>query len=666
MPQLRCALPKRGAALVELKRILRDIRALKDLQTLLAALGHQPLSHPVPGLGGLRSATEAMVVGQAGSFPWFALDSGQPERAARSMARRLASRGRSAGVIALDAGARRIALSVAFDGTPVLAVSLDSPGSLALVSLGRLAGAGEGGTLAYAARVAEALSVEEAGARFFRDFRATLERMTAELPADRPAGSRRGFVLLQLTRVLFLYFVQAKGWLGGRERFLAEEVDRCLAAKGGIHRHLLRPLFFGTLNRPLPDRGHAAARFGAIPFLNGGLFEPHPIERAMRCGISNAAWQEAFDCLFERFQFTVREGAGGGDIAPDMLGRVFEGVMAPESRRASGTFYTPAALVRQILDAALLASRAGAAPTPSALDTLTILDPAVGSGAFLLGALERLAALGGKRSEDESARRRRVLQRNLFGVDRSATAVRLAELRLWLAVIAEDHTERPSRVQPLPNLDCLVRQGDSLFDPVGCRARLDATAARLAGRIAEARHGVVAAVGQPKRTLMRELRELEGRAAALSLASAERHIDAQIGECLGAARERDLFGERRGLDSVLRARVSTLRAERRAVRHARRTLARERELPWFHYESQFADVFAAGGFDIVVGNPPWLRAEQIPPEQRRRLSERYRWWRGGGAFGNHPDLSVAFLERALELAAPGGVVALLLPAKVAT
>jgi hypothetical protein len=81
---------------------------------------------------------------------------------------------------------------------------------------------------------------------------------------------------------------------------------------------------------------------------------------------------------------------------------------------------------------------------------------------------------------------------------------------------------------------------------------------------------------------------------------------------------------------------------------------------------QFADVFAAGGFDLVVGNPPWLRAEAMDPHLRARLMERYRWWRAHPTgWANRPDLAVAFLERALELTRAGGVVAMLGPAKIA-
>ena len=671
---------------MELGPLLERIRSIAELSGLLAALGHEPLHEVVPGLAGRaarRDADTAVAVARAGQFAWFAVAGPEPERRARRLARRLIARGRIAGVLALDAESRRLGVAVAFDGTPSLEVDLDRPSPAALACLGRLAGTGPGGALAYAARAADALSGEAAGRRFFREFKATLDRMTDGLPTTLRGEERRSLALLQLTRVLFLYFIQAKGWLAGRDRFLVEEVDRCLGRSRRIHRDLLRPLFFGTLNRPAAERSRGANAFGAIPFLNGGLFEPHPLERSLRGDIPNVVWRDAFDGLFERFHFVVSEHGERAGVAPDMLGRVFEGVMAPDARRASGTYYTPPALVRSVLDAALVALVAGRVgctepeavrrlddrdpAVSSALAGITLLDPAVGSGAFLLGALDRLASLMSRDGVPTGGCRRRILQRNLFGVDRSAAAVRLTELRLWLAVIAGDREQRPERVEPLPNLDCLIRQGDSLFEPVAATARLRVPDPRLAEAIAQQRRQLVTATGGRKRELVRELRAAECRAAEASLRAAEAEARGRADECLRAARALDLFGERRGADREIRGLLAGARAELRRLRAARRTLVREREVPWFHYESHFADVFAAGGFDIVAGNPPWLRAEEVPAETRRQLEGRYRWWRGGGgAFANRPDLAVAFVERAVELAAPGGVVALLVPAKLTT
>ncbi|HYC34041.1 MAG TPA: N-6 DNA methylase, partial [Gemmatimonadales bacterium] len=509
---------------MDLLQALRDITSLRGLCRLVAALGHEPLWDAAPSDPGV------MVVGRTGEIPWLGLEAPRPLPAARSMARRLAGRGRLALVLALDARQRRLGVAVSLEGAAALGIELLEPAPVALRALARLAEPGRRG-LAWALHAAEALQGQEVGRRFFLEFRAVLERMSAGLPGSIRADDRRAFALLQLTRVLFLYFVQAKGWLDGRERFLAEQVDSCLARRRRLHRDLLRPLFFGTLNRSVCARGVAAARFGRVPFLNGGLFEPHPLERRIRWDLSNDLWRDAFDRLFERFHFTVHEGVEDGRIAPDMLGRVFEGVMAPDTRRASGTYYTPAALVARMTEAALaglIAARAHcslrqaeqrlAEQAPSAwqaLESIAVLDPAVGSGAFLLGALERLAALapGG----DTSATRRAILGRNLFGVDRSAAAVRLAELRLWLAVIAGDPADRPELVLPLPNLDCLVRQGDSLVDPLGAGLRLPGSASGIAAALADLRPRVVAAVGPEKRAALRRLSELERRAADAAL-----------------------------------------------------------------------------------------------------------------------------------------------------
>jgi hypothetical protein len=669
-----------------LATLLRRLDSLESLRALLVALGHQPLDEPVAApLAALprSKAHGGLIIGRTGEFPWIAVAGAEPDRLARRVARQLAVRGRAAGVLALDHEGRRLGLAVAFAGTPSLLVDLERPAPEALASLGRLAGSPSDGTLAFSARVAEALSGEAVGRRFFREFKATLDRMAEALPTALRGEERRSLALLQLTRVLFLYFIQAKGWLGGRDRFLGEAVDACLARRRRIHRDLLRPLFFGTLNRPSAERSRGARLFGRIPFLNGGLFEPHPLERALRSDIPNQLWRDAFDRLFERFHFVVTEGADRGAIAPDMLGRVFEGVMAPEARRASGTYYTPAVLVRSMLHAALVAFVAGRArcaegvaerrladrdPTAvGLLERLTLLDPAAGSGAFLLGALELLTAIISRARADRSACRRRILQRSLFGVDRSAAAVRLTELRLWLAVIADDPADRPEDVEPLPNLDCLVRQGDSLFDPTGRALRPEVADRALAQSVAALRRALVTATGARKRALVRELRSAECRAADASLLAAEQEVRGRIAERLDIARSRDLFGQRRGADHELRAALADARAELRVIRSARRSIVSGREVPWFHYQSHFADVFVSGGFDLVVGNPPWLRAEDIPPDTRRRLAGRYRWWRSAGAaFGHRPDLAVAFVERSLELAAPQGVVALLVPAKLAS
>jgi hypothetical protein len=666
---------------MDVTELLGRIRQLPDLRAFLRALGHESAWQELP-LDVLPVPVQAAALaGRAGSFEWVAV-LGQPAaQVAERLSAALARRGRLTGVLALDDEGRQLAIGITVEQTAVASLPLDHPLPADRERVRRLLDLPGSTGISFALRASEILQGEDLGRRFFLAFRGALEQMADALPAPGREADRRALALIQLTRVLFLYFVQAKGWLDGRPDFLRESVDDALARRRRLHRDLFRPLFFGTLNRRPAERGRARG-FGRIPFLNGGLFEPHLLERAWRGDIPNTAWRDAFDRVFERFHFTVREDDDPARIAPDMLGRVFEGLMAPADRRGSGAYYTPAALVRRVVNAgleALVAERLDVDPgkvaarlaAPDAavgnlLRDLTILDPAVGSGAFLLGALERLAVLR-EGEASPAALRRRILERNLFGVDLNPMAVRLAELRLWLAVIAVEESKAPELVAPLPNLNGVVRQGDSLLDPAWALATLGARPIHTATELRDLRRAFVAASGPGKRDLARRLRQTEARALAECLAQAERRLEHDVTECLGAARAPTLFGGRRGLDRELRARLRTLRERTREARRLGRRLRRAGEVPWFSYDVHFGDVVAHGGFDLVVGNPPWVRAEQLPPAARKALGTRFRWWRSSGpGFRHQPDLAVAFVERSAELLAPAGALALLLPAKFAT
>jgi len=664
---------------MDLISLLRQLASLRDLRHLVRALGHTPRWEEVPPEALPIPVAAAAVVGAAEGFEWLGVLAGPA--AARRLSVSLAGRGRIGGVLALDPATQTLSIAVTVDHTAIAVIACRAPRPGDLERLRRLGAGGPLGGAAFAFHALDVLASEDAGRRFFQAFRTTLDAMTDGLTGPARSADRRSLALIQLTRILFLYFVQAKGWLDGHPDFLRRAVDDTLASRRRLHRDLFRPLFFGTLNRRPAERGRAR-HFGRIPFLNGGLFEPHPLERAWRGEIPDRCWRDAFDLLFERFHFTVEEGGDTGRIAPDMLGRVFEGLMAPEDRRASGAFYTPAALVSRLVDAGIVAllterlavtadqargllDRRDPRLTPL-LHEITILDPAVGSGAFLLAALERLADL--RHGEAPAGElRRRILAHNLFGVDQSPMAVRLAELRLWLAVIAEERVASPEEVQPLPNLDGVVRQGDSLLDPAATLARFGGRPTRSAQELRALRRTFIGTSGPGKRDLLRALRRTELRAFEECLEQAQAQLEREVTECLLAARAPTLFGGRRGLDAELRRRLRDLRGRMAEARRLHRRMRQEGEVGWFSYECHFGDVLARGGFDLIAGNPPWVRAEALPPRMREQLGRRYRWWRGsGGGFAHQPDLSLAFVERSLELLAPGGALALLLPAKVAT
>jgi len=677
-----------------LREILARTTRIESLRELFSALGYESVWEPVPvraWLGETAVVHRAALIARHGAFRVFALEAPAPEEAARAAARRLAAGAERGLACALGGHPLQLVCAAGPVGLRLATIQLAKPSGIALATLERLAPAPGESALALSLRIGEVLASEGVTPRFFWAFRHTLDRLTERLATPRSRVDRHALTLTALTRVLFLYFIQSKGWLNGDPRYVAHLLDRALSARRHFHRSFLHALCFGALNRPPAQRGAATRALGKIPFLNGGLFEPSALERRHGPAVwSNTDWRDAFDQLFERFHFSVREHDAGEFVAPDMLGRVFEGVMDPDERRASGSYYTPAFLVREMVRAGLeaaLTHRFGVSPTVAArwvheglaphpapdLTGLTILDPAAGSGAFLLGALDEVVSLRRAAGDGPAlAVKRDVLARSLFGVDLTPTAVRLTELRLWLALVAEDDDAEVTRVAPLPNLDGHVLQGDALLDPLTMAASLGGRAFRgntaEVRRLAAARRMHFRLTGANKRSAEVELRRAETALARGLLDDGCAALEMAIAELLDAGRNRDLFGRRCGLDAEHRLRLARLRQSLRELRAARRKLRREGAAPFFSFESHFAEVMAHGGFDLVIGNPPWVRAERLAPRVRETLTARYSCWRPSATrgFAHLPDLAVAFTERAFELTRPGGVVALLVPAKLAS
>ncbi|HEX6599384.1 MAG TPA: DNA methyltransferase [Gemmatimonadaceae bacterium] len=560
-----------------------------------------------------------------------------------------------------------------------------------------LEAASAGDDLLVHTRWCELLGRAALSRRFYRVLEQRVSALAGSLPRM-PEPDRAELALLCASRLLFLSFLQAKGWLDGDRAFLANRFDACMVRGGGFHARVLEPLFFGTLNTPPRRRAAAARAFGEIPFLNGGLFGRTPLERRhAKARFSDEALGELFGQLLGAYRFTAREEhALWSEVAidPEMLGRAFESLMAARERRVSGAFYTPHALVAQVADHALVAALASDSLDASCVEgalrgdpvstdaggllrermhSLTVLDPACGSGAFLVYVLERLTQLhlvaGDTRGV--AAIRREVLTRTIHGVDINPTAVWLCELRLWLSVVIESDETRMSAVLPLPNLDCNVRVGDTLagdaFDEPVALVGPPQALARL-------RERYVRASGARKATLRRALSREERRRALATIDFQLLRISSQRREWVLARRSPDLFGQRdRGSEQSAQSRRE-LRDRAAALRRERRRIADGGALP-FSFTSHFAHVHAQGGFGLVVGNPPWVRLHNIAPAAREALRSRYHafsdaaWEPASGAtrgrgFAPQVDLAALFAERSIALTAAGGAIALLLPAKL--
>lgn len=377
--------------------------------------------------------------------------------------------------------------------------------------------------------VVEAFSVEKLNKEFFSSYREHYLRFCNHLLGDearaqtyRIFGIRqvsiadeqarlekpvRDFVKRLLGRIVFLHFIQKKGWMGcpadshcwgGGDPDFLRNYFHASTDKAAFHSGRLLPLFYEALNtpgRPHDVYAHTGTR---IPYLNGGLFEAViPGEREINFP---SDYFEALLDFFAQYNFTIDENDPDEHevgIDPEMLGHIFENLL--EDNKDKGAYYTPKAIVHYMCQQSLIYYlithlgdteesreaveflvrnkqvgegtphesyiRRNAARIETLLDTVKICDPAIGSGAFPIGLLQEIFWL--KLTLDltlnEPSRlaeiKRRIIQNSIYGVDKDAGAVSIARLRFWLSLVVDE--EAP---QPLPNLDFKIMQGDSLLE----------------------------------------------------------------------------------------------------------------------------------------------------------------------------------------------------------
>jgi hypothetical protein len=303
-----------------------------------------------------------------------------------------------------------------------------------------------------------------------------------------------------------------------------------------------------------------------------------------------------------------------------------------------------------------------------ALRSLTICDPACGSGSFLVGMLLVLDDLQARANqqlgieETPYERRRRIIGNQLYGVDVMDWAVHVAELRLWLQLIVETEIH-PAELQLrplLPNLSFKVRQGDSLVQEIGGinfglhRHRLDIPA-HLKGRITQLKGKKLrfyqgepglreADLKQEERNLFRDILDHKRIALQKEIANLTRQIESRLeqgeltGIATGTAKQEHLK-----LEAQWRAQREEKQADLQRLEQALVALRTAPTVP-FVWDIAFVEIFEgdSGGFDIVIGNPPYVRQEKIaPPLEREENYTPDEWRRRKAAYKKKLQHSVA-------------------------
>ena len=564
-------------------------------------------------------------------------------------------------------------------GLAVLRRLFDADGSAALTTLDAIVAASD----RHCAAVGRSLQagVEDALARLVAGF----ARRGRQGPDGDAAFSD---ALTVVYRILFLLFAEARGLVPQwhpiyRDSYTIESL-RPLAEGRGSPAGLWQSL--QAIAR-LAHRGCTAGTLRVVPF-NGRLFAPAAAPLADSFVVDDRVARDVLLAVTTRPGKDRRERISYLDLGVEQLGAVYERVLdytpGEARRKPTGTFYTPRAMTEHLVRRTLAPLVRGRAP--EAILSLRVLDPAMGSGAFLVAACRYLAdayeesllaegtvCRADITAADRAAFRRAVAQRCLYGVDVNPTAVQLARLSLWLCTLAAD--------RPLSFLDHHLRAGNSLAgataadierQPPGHGGRGAAgplplfDAEDLAASVAASvgiRTEVAAAPDDSAAAVRRKERAIDELTGARGPLSAWRLLaDAWCAVWFWPAAAAAPSGRRWGaLSSSVRGGISGLPAalEREWRTTAAAVAGAER---FFHWHFEFPEVFfdaggqplARPGFDAVIGNPPWAAAQSLSAFSRESGCYALQ---GGG----HANLYQLFAERMLQLTASGGRIGMLMP-----
>ena len=483
----------------------------------------------------------------------------------------------------------------------------------------------------------------------------------------------RDYVKKLLGRIVFLHFLQKKGWLGatdeewtnGSHDFMFQLFDKASEEqKDNFLDEILEPLF-SCLDTPLTERREVfdtkvdGLRSIRVPFL-GGLFERTDEDKAI-----SIFPRELFADLFEflsQYNFTIDENDPNDaqvGVDPEMLGRIFENLL--EDNKDKGAFYTPKEIVQYMCRESLIAYlQTGVADEPTrkalaefvrthdvaalggrdadlaqnvsqCLRNVKICDPAIGSGAFPMGLLNELFLCRGAIEDFSYAAdiKRHIIQQNIYGVDIEKGAVEIARLRFWLSLIID--AEKPD---VLPNMDFKIMQGNSLLEQYR---------------------------GFDLSHIMEVKTEVHD---GLQLQMFEDEVDvirADVKRTISDYFTEKDHDKRRAMRRDIQQKIQ----QQINAQHFSVDISDIKDIAatdqFFLWHTWFSDVFEEnGGFDIVIGNPPYVeaRSSSVDEKQKDAVQNQLRLRHtndDADCFPRGADLLIFFFELSFNIASSSGI-----------
>ena len=462
----------------------------------------------------------------------------------------------------------------------------------------------------------------------------------------------RDYVKKMMGRITFLHFLQRKGWMCDDLNYMQNMFENSLY-KNDYLDSVLEPLFFGILNTKPAEREALFADYDwdksllnewkDIPYLNGGLFERDK-EDEPESRFPADYFKRLFQ-FFSEYNFTIDENDPNDaevGVDPEMLGKIFENLL--EDNKDKGAFYTPKEIVRYMCQESLIAyletntsiakdkirqfvlsPEEGVKDIPenkkpkllTALENVKICDPAIGSGAFPMGLLNELLHCREVLSGDHYDRaeiKKSIIQNNIYGVDIEKGAVDIARLRFWLSIVVDEET-----LSPLPNLDYKIMQGNSLIESF-------------------------MGVDLSKLTYEKEYKKDKGEISLFDdeknrLQKTVSHLLSSYYSCSDHDRKVTLQQE---ISDTINKQLEA-QAYDPAILDQLKTINLAENNNFFLWHTWFSDVFNRdddkNGFDIVIGNPPYVSAVNMARTGEEKLLYKQSYPEATGAY----DMYVLFL-----------------------
>jgi hypothetical protein len=531
--------------------------------------------------------------------------------------------------------------------------------SAIVFELGEFDETGNVSVIEVATRLRNALDVEHVTKKFYGEFQEQHLVFLELIKGISDDRQRRWYASVLLNRLMFIYFLQRKGFLDNGNLDYLQDKLKASVEKGRdrFYSVFLNALFFEGFAKPEDQRSAATNKLlGRIKYLNGGLFLRHQVEQENpHIAIPDKAFESLF-ALFQRYSWNLNDTPGGLDneINPDVLGYIFEKYI---NQKSFGAYYTRPEITEYLCERTIHPLILDAINTPdvvkknpikglksrdyrsmadllmdldadvcrtllfTVLPKLSLLDPACGSGAFLVAAMKTLinvySAVIGKikfladgnlsswlstaEQEHKSLNyfiKKRIITDNLYGVDVMGEGAEIARLRLFLALVAA--ADSADQLEPLPNIDFNILAGNSLIGLMHVDAK-DFEKHNKQGEFFKRTYSEILAEKNRLVDVYRHTATYTDDLTSLRNAIQQKRDDALIAlnELLldefkesGIKYEQVTWDDNKGKEG---------RTHPRPV-----AMADINALEPFHWGYEFDQILSQnGGFDAIITNPPW-------------------------------------------------------------